>query len=95
MYRRQTLQEWQGVFWMTAGVYLFTWLAFVIFGSTEIQSWNYGPEGEGRVEKELKDEEEGKLLQVNGEQKPQMIASGEQTTQLANGEQRIQQTSHV
>nr|XP_045602405.1 sialin-like [Procambarus clarkii] len=35
------LEEWQSVFWLTAIMYVSTWLVFVVFGSTDIQPWNY------------------------------------------------------
>ncbi|XP_071526818.1 sialin-like isoform X2 [Panulirus ornatus] len=42
----ETLEQWQSVFWMTAAIYMSTAMVFVIFGSTEIQPWNYKLEAE-------------------------------------------------
>ncbi|XP_050694861.1 sialin-like [Eriocheir sinensis] len=78
----QTLQEWQTVFWMTGVMYTVTWLVFLAFSSTEIQSWNYGedhqvekkrkPDGGDANGEGVQDVEEKKLfLSSNG--KPQIV----------------------
>ncbi|KAG7160654.1 Vesicular glutamate transporter 2-like [Homarus americanus] len=46
MTSNQSLEEWQSVFWLTGVVYVVTSAVFVIFGSTDIQPWNFPQEDE-------------------------------------------------
>lgn len=36
----QSLDQWQAVFWVSAAMYLGTWLFYVVFASSDIQPWN-------------------------------------------------------
>ena len=37
---KQTIQAWNQVFYITAGVYAFGTFVFVMFGKTSVQPWN-------------------------------------------------------
>ncbi|GFU00972.1 uncharacterized protein NPIL_579881 [Nephila pilipes] len=41
----ETLSEWHSVFWISLGVVGSSGLVYVVFGSAEVQSWNF-PEGD-------------------------------------------------
>ncbi|KAK4293223.1 hypothetical protein Pmani_034057 [Petrolisthes manimaculis] len=66
----QTLQQWQAVFWVAGAAYVSCWFIFVLFGSTDIQPWNYGDEEEvkggqgedGEAMKEVEKEETEKFI---------------------------------
>ncbi|XP_050311165.1 sialin-like isoform X4 [Anthonomus grandis grandis] len=45
-----TLAEWRIVFWIAFGVFLLSNLAFVLFGSAQVQAWNVNEEKERPLE---------------------------------------------
>ncbi|GFY68289.1 hypothetical protein TNIN_304751 [Trichonephila inaurata madagascariensis] len=64
----ETLGEWHSVFWITFAVVLSSGFVFIIFGSAEVQPWNF-PEGKPLMKK-ITDEKkinaaEDVLLQAN------------------------------
>jgi hypothetical protein len=38
---QQTLEQWQQVFWLAAVVSCCTYVFFHVFGTADIQAWNY------------------------------------------------------
>lgn len=77
----QTLQEWQGVFWLTGAIQTLCWLFFVVFSSVEMQAWNYGKTSSdeekvanGGIANERKEgEAEKKLLTPVQVDKPEIV----------------------
>lgn len=39
MYFQEKREEWQTVFYITAGIVLFGWVFYLVFGSGELQEW--------------------------------------------------------
>lgn len=48
------LREWRDVFWLTSGLYLLGMIAFALYGSAEIQTWNALPQEPKDIEADLK-----------------------------------------
>ncbi|XP_069958670.1 sialin-like isoform X2 [Cherax quadricarinatus] len=65
----QSLKEWQSVFWLTAVMYITSWMVFVVFGTTKIQPWNYQEDEE--VEGQRPSREETKFLKTKEETEEQ------------------------
>ena len=43
-YQQGTLEQWRTVFFISAGMYLFTWLAYIIVVKGSVVSWAKPPE---------------------------------------------------
>ncbi|KAG7160652.1 Sialin-like 5 [Homarus americanus] len=70
----QNLKEWQAVFWLTAVMYVSSWMVFTVFGSTEIQPWNYST-----VVEQQQQQPTGKETKfLKPEKNPQVVASDSQ-----------------
>ena len=62
----QGLSQWKFVFWVMMGVNLFGMVVFLLFSSTEVQSWNLSSE-DAEVEKRGDGDEiplQGKILKI-------------------------------